>query len=58
MLRKKLLCDTCPLNGEKLSKSTAPDLLQKVKAGEFSSDLNSEEEKAVSAYLQRRYHLK
>lgn len=57
VLRKQLLCDACPLDGSKVNRSTAPEILAKLKSGKFSAVLNGEDEKALSTYLIRRYRI-
>jgi len=58
VLRKKLLCSGCPLDGKKVKKSTAPEILQQLQSGDFSNVLKSGDKQALTTYLSRRYRLK
>lgn len=57
ILKKKLKCSDCLLDGEKINSKTAPDVLAKLTNGDFSDILNSGEEQALATYLERRYRI-
>ncbi|GEM_PF-1234554 len=57
VLRKKLKCSGCLLDGKKINKSTAADVLTQLKSGEFSAVLVDKEEAALATYLMRRYKI-
>lgn len=55
---RKVVCSSCPLHGEKINRSSADEIAQKISSdAQYVSGLSKRERMAVVKYLGKRYKL-